>query len=816
MSELLRLILANALGAGILALAAWGVSFRVRRQSLVHGLCVLALVKLVAPPIVPLPLLPEWTLPEWTLPALTQPAGPVTAVIEAEAPVGTTAPPTGIPAVSAPSVAVLLATEGAALPAFGGEDPSPGKNDGPPARPRALVESSTARGLADLAPLARGGLFGGALLVAALAFLRIRRFRRLLRLAVPAPPPLTARAAELAERVGLRHAPPVLLLPARVPPMLWPGRRGPLLLMPKDLLPELGDEECDTLLVHELAHVRRRDHWVRFLELAVTVAFWWYPVAWWVRRALRRAEERCCDEWVLRVMPGSASAYAEGLLKSLDFVATEPDPLPVGASGAGPVRDLEVRLKEILMTKPKPHLNGPVRLALAAAAALALAAFPTQAQSPGPEEAAPPVSPAEELPPAPPEIADVAPPADPAPPALAPTPPEAAPAPPAAPAFASPLPEAAPAAPADAAPPTLAAPAPPAPILATPLPEPRPEVRPRPAPAPRPAPMPRPAAEPRRGRAPAPVVLPADSEEPPENEATRREFEEQHRKMARQRSELHARELALAQERMAREAPAEQEMLQAEAQRLRASGEIQDAERVEEHARLAAERMGVQRRELELEQTRLARQQEEEDALQRTLEQLQNLEGEGRDEEASALRTQLAALQGERVRRSLAHEERQLALQRKALELEHRARAAELEYERELAARDHSDLGAHLERQRERLEWEQGLARREIELLEAEQAVRARELEVHEHESAGRHDAAEAVRAETENMRRDVEALRRGLQEEHLLRAGSDLAVQMESQLEALRQLEAEGGGGSAGVAREIARLEAALEALRQ
>ncbi len=67
--------------------------------------------------------------------------------------------------------------------------------------------------------------------------------------------------------------------------------------------------------------MRRRDHWVRLVEIAATALFWWYPVTWWARRALRRAEERCCDEWVLRLLPRSAEAYANGLLKSLTFVA---------------------------------------------------------------------------------------------------------------------------------------------------------------------------------------------------------------------------------------------------------------------------------------------------------------------------------------------------------------------------------------------------------------------------------------------------------------------------------------------------------------
>ena len=163
--------------------------------------------------------------------------------------------------------------------------------------------------------------------------------------------------------------------------MLWPHRAGPRLLLPAGLLPDLNGDELDSLLAHEIAHVLRRDHWVRLVEIAATALFWWYPVTWWARRALRRAEERCCDEWVLRVLPRSAEAYANGLLKSLTFVAHRTGALPSLASGAGPVEDIEARLKEILMTRPVPRLAAPTRLTLAAAAVLGLAVFPTHAQS---------------------------------------------------------------------------------------------------------------------------------------------------------------------------------------------------------------------------------------------------------------------------------------------------------------------------------------------------------------------------------------------------------------------------------------------------
>jgi beta-lactamase regulating signal transducer with metallopeptidase domain len=796
MSELLRLILANALAAGLLAVAAWAVSRGTRRQSLVHGLWVLALVKLVTPPIVPLPLLPEWTMP-----SLGLPEGPAVVVVEDDAaaePRATDPGSTAFGSLASTSQPFPLVTNTAPLP-------QPQVTESPPPRPASEAASvapsvvpwpsaapTSASGVPwerlDLVLLAWVGLLAGALAVASLAGLRIRRFRRLLRLGVPASPSLAEGVAELAERVGLRKAPPVLLLPARVPPMLWPGRGGPVLLMPADLLPELTDEERDTLLVHELAHVRRRDHWVRLLELAATVLFWWYPVTWWVRRALRRAEERCCDEWVLRVMPNSAGAYADGLLKSLDLVAGEPDPLPVGASGAGPVRDLEARLKEILMsTRPTPTLAAPVRLALAAVALLGLAVFPTQAQSPESEaslESPPEVAPEPPAAPAAPEIAD----------ATSPPPPPEAPAPSAAAAVA------APAIPERAVPAVPAPPEAPAPVVA-PIPEPRPVVAPVPH-------VPRVAVA-----APAPVVAPRD--ESAEDEAARRELEEEHRKLEAQRAALRQREFEITRERLAREVRAQQEQMRAEAARLRAAGEAERAALVEKQARMAFERRELQQREIALEQARVAEQMKREQALRSTADELHTLERQGQTPEAAQLRERLTQLEQEHVRRSLEIEQERIALRREAMELEYRAQLAEMELAEETARRGHDEAVAHLEQNRERQQWAQALQRRELEARTAAQALHAKRLEARALDAEGQHHEAEAARAETERMRQEVESLQRGIREERLLQSTSELEHQMESQLEALRHILTEGASDATEVQKRIDRIEAALAALR-
>ena len=99
--------------------------------------------------------------------------------------------------------------------------------------------------------------------------LQVHRFRRLLQAARQAPETLIARTTRLSARLGLRHGPGIWMVPAAVPPMIWAPIGPPRLLLPERLWERLDEPQQDTVLIHELAHLRRRDHWVRRLEAVV-------------------------------------------------------------------------------------------------------------------------------------------------------------------------------------------------------------------------------------------------------------------------------------------------------------------------------------------------------------------------------------------------------------------------------------------------------------------------------------------------------------------------------------------------------------------
>ena len=146
------------------------------------------------------------------------------------------------------------------------------------------------------------------------------------------------------------------------------GTAAPTIVLPASA-DEWGDDRRRAVLLHELAHVARRDCLVQRIAAFACAFYWPHPGVWWAARRLRTERELACDD---RVLASGAAArdYAGHLL---DIAHTfRAAPAPATALGMARARQLERRLLAILDEARNRTALGPVRGSFLVAVAIAV------------------------------------------------------------------------------------------------------------------------------------------------------------------------------------------------------------------------------------------------------------------------------------------------------------------------------------------------------------------------------------------------------------------------------------------------------------
>lgn len=175
-----------------------------------------------------------------------------------------------------------------------------------------------------------------------------------------APTAWQARAGDLAARLGVTR--PVLLLEsclAEVPAAA--GCLRPAILLPLGLLAGLPAAQVEFILIHELAHIARRDYLVNLMQGVVEALLFYHPAVWWVSSVIRNEREHCCDDLVV-ALAGNPRGYAAALV-ALELGRV---PQPAMAATGGSL----VRRVRRLLRQPAPSQSLGAPLAAVALAVL--------------------------------------------------------------------------------------------------------------------------------------------------------------------------------------------------------------------------------------------------------------------------------------------------------------------------------------------------------------------------------------------------------------------------------------------------------------
>jgi beta-lactamase regulating signal transducer with metallopeptidase domain len=197
------------------------------------------------------------------------------------------------------------------------------------------VKAFVASAFSGQAPLALVGMW---IAICALMSWRVARsYRAVFRLRgrlEPAPSGQSAHVERLASLFGIKRPVRAFTSGQVVMPMTI-GSLKPLVILPTDLVDDLSQPEFESVVAHELAHVKRWDYLTNMLQRGVQAYLFFHPAVWFICKQLTIERELACDDWAVKTC--EPRRYASCLTKLVEALnESKPHRLQrVAATGIG-------------------------------------------------------------------------------------------------------------------------------------------------------------------------------------------------------------------------------------------------------------------------------------------------------------------------------------------------------------------------------------------------------------------------------------------------------------------------------------------------
>ncbi|RFZ81646.1 hypothetical protein DYU05_17615 [Mucilaginibacter terrenus] len=127
------------------------------------------------------------------------------------------------------------------------------------------------------------------------------------------------------------------------------GFLKPVILLPVSLATNLSIAETESILLHELAHIKRNDYLINLLQQIVNSLLFFNPFAQMINRLISSERENCCDDLVVQTT-NSPLIYARALLKLEERRQSN---LQLALAATTKKQYLLTRIERIMKTKQK-------------------------------------------------------------------------------------------------------------------------------------------------------------------------------------------------------------------------------------------------------------------------------------------------------------------------------------------------------------------------------------------------------------------------------------------------------------------------------
>jgi len=130
------------------------------------------------------------------------------------------------------------------------------------------------------------------------------------------------------------------------------GWLRPVIVLPVAVVLALPPTDTEALLVHELMHLKRRDHLVNLFQVLLEILLFYHPAVWYLSALVRQDREFCCDA-VAAVELGDRRAYSRALMLAEGLRYTGAEQLAVAATGRGLVDRVRALAQDFPMHRRK-------------------------------------------------------------------------------------------------------------------------------------------------------------------------------------------------------------------------------------------------------------------------------------------------------------------------------------------------------------------------------------------------------------------------------------------------------------------------------
>lgn len=160
----------------------------------------------------------------------------------------------------------------------------------------------------------------GVIAMTGIIALRLVRLRRIVNHASrELPPNLVTSISRVAQTLDLKR-PIDVRLSDQVATLFVAGLWRPVVVLPRAAVHELASDQIQAVLLHEFAHVRRRDCLLNWLQITLEVLHFFNPLVWIASRQARLERELACDALVMTHHPEkTGETYTDAMLTIIRF-----------------------------------------------------------------------------------------------------------------------------------------------------------------------------------------------------------------------------------------------------------------------------------------------------------------------------------------------------------------------------------------------------------------------------------------------------------------------------------------------------------------